>query len=157
MTNTFVYQNAARAGKTHHGKIELREPRHPKASILVRPGYMVAANPKNPAKANRAQRRRPGTYRGFVAGAGYRRVRSLKSLGQHPSQTNPYVPEPDWAKGGYSPDGNSWVCPFGCGYGVSGLNAPADDDFEPDPVWEHLQQDHPDKTVAVDRSGQAVA
>lgn len=48
------------------------------------------------------------------------------------------------AGGGYSPSGNSWVCPReDCGWGISGLNAPVDEDdpyWEPDPVAEHLAE-----------------
>ena len=71
--NTVPYANAARAGRTHHGKIEILskdDPRHP-------------LHPK-PGPNNRAARRARGLYRGVSLPAvrhtmkGYRRILGRK-------------------------------------------------------------------------------
>jgi hypothetical protein len=55
------YENAARAGKTQPGRIEIRDRKHPKFNLEVRPGYMVKMNERVPM--NRADRRRQGQIR----------------------------------------------------------------------------------------------
>lgn len=65
-----------------------------------------------------------------------------------------YDSEHAWpAGGGYSPSGNSWVCPReDCGFGIAGLDNPDEDDWS-DPVAEHLaEHDRADQEASeVDR------
>lgn len=61
-SNTFPYTNAAEAGRTHYGKIEIRDPK-----------------PAPRPYPNRAVRRANGVYRGVSQPAPYRQVRSLRT------------------------------------------------------------------------------
>lgn len=45
------------------------------------------------------------------------------------------------ASRGFSPSGNTWLCPEpGCAFGVGGLDAPADHEDFSDPIGEHLAE-----------------
>lgn len=72
--NTVPYTNAARAGRTHHGLIEMLDNTDPR---------LRNRQPKPPR--NRAGRRARGLYAGATVGAPYRRVRSLRTISQFPT------------------------------------------------------------------------
>lgn len=60
--HSWEYQNAARAGRTHHGKIERRARTDASFQVEVRPGYRVKANARR--QENRSDRRSRGMYVG---------------------------------------------------------------------------------------------
>ena len=99
---------------------------------------------------NRAGRRARGSYVGFL--------RSFPKAA--PFNWSRFRASAPWfVRGGYSPSGNSWVCPFhGCGFGIAGLDSEPDEfDDVLDPVVDHLQTEHDGQAVTVDWAGKAVA